>query len=104
MKCFTVINTQYLASPLVKPASSHAGWNQEEYEADNAAMNQRCATIKFTKSHERKTEKFPFSAADFAHMIQFMSKKRSTMPDYKPPVDDPASDAKEPSIIESKQP
>ena len=104
MKCFTVINTQYLASPLVPPVNSSSGWNQEEYEADNAAMNQRCAKIKFTKSHERKTEKFPFTAADFAHMIQLMSKRRSTFPDYKPPVDDPASDAKEPSIIESKQP
>ena len=50
-------------------------------------MDARCMITEFKKSYDNSKDKFPFTCADLAHMMKFMSENFNSLEAYKPAFD-----------------
>ena len=83
---YTLITTNSLPYPFVRPESSSAGFREDEWKFDKGALEVRTTIIKMEKSYAEEDD-FPFTQDEFANMMLSMYVYEEDYVEYKAPYD-----------------
>ena len=83
---YTLITTNSLPYPFVRPESSSAGFREDEWKFDKGALEARTVIVSMEKSFKEEDE-FPYTENEWAHMMLSMYAYKEDYPEYKPAYD-----------------